>query len=966
MSIVQALSDVEEAIFERALAELPARRGALLDRACLGDTTRRARIERLLCMAETTDGFLEHPPLNSAVETHAVAALHAPGRMIGAYRLLRRLGAGGSAEVWLAERSEGGFRQHAAVKLIRDAHGAMRERFAIEREILASLAHPGIARLYDGGVDPDGSAYMVMEYVEGEHLGAYAQTHALSLTQRLDLFLQICDAVAYAHTRLIVHRDIKPANILVTADGQAKLLDFGIAKLLGAEDDHDVTRTLHLSPSYAAPEQLTGDYVSTATDVYALGVTLFELLAGRLPWAEQSASLATAVKRLVEAPTPLLSRVASADGPVPRRALRGDLDAIVARALRKEAGARYPDARALADDLRRHLEHQPVLARTGARTYVMRRFLRRHWLALSAAATVFLAMALGLTVFAAQAEKVRREAQRAADPIKARQTTARELLDIGAKRIQTQLDDAPENKLALLHLFGDLYEEFALESDQLPVRQQAVALTRHLYGKDSPELVADLIALTHVSSDHAEIERLLDEARAILDHRGEARSFLRGRLLGASAGNHYTTHLEQARSESSEAAAILETFPASPDLAQALFMQGAVASYSGHAEQGIAPLRRAIEVSISAEGLYSPMLSTYYRQLAENQSYALEHADAEASVRKAIEMARADTAEFKYDEVRALSTLVVVLVNADRPRDGLPIALQAKATAPPLSEGIGAGLLRASTLNTSSKTQVRAGELDGALMDAQAAVNLGRTVDPNGTMLGAALQREAEALVELGRTTDAERALDEATEVLKGTGHSPSEFNSILQIRLALDAGRTEDARAQFAALAPVAGESQTAAIASIRRDLIKAEVELTAGNREVATQIASAATARARASALAPYLRSAIADGQMLQGLALLREGNAADARPLLTDALTTRSALYLPKSPRILEVDRALAQCERALGHRVEADALTLQAHAIEAQHSSLPTRYRESARGLDPIFESSSPSMRDRLRP
>jgi len=967
MSNARSTGDVE-GLFERALALPPARRGAFLDHECAGDPARRERLERLLRFAESDDGFLERSPLQVPADVRTAATLHSAGQLIGAYRLLRRLGAGGTAEVWLAERTEGGFQQRAAVKIVRDAQGSLRERFVAEREILASLAHPGIARLYDGGVQANGFAYMIMEYVEGEHLGAYARAHSLSLSERLALFLQVCDAVAYAHTRLVVHRDIKPANILVTADGHAKLLDFGIAKLLDTEPTRDVTGTLHMSPAYAAPEQLTGDYVSTATDVYALGVTLYELLTGRLPWSDDNATLATAVKRLMDTSIPPPSRAAAQGSPIPTRVLRGDLDAIVARTLRKEPGARYPDARALADDIRRHLDHQPVQARAGARAYVTRRFLRRNWLALATAAAVFVAMSIALVAIVWQAQKARHEAQRAAavqdfmidlfrrnsgrqsDPVKARQTTARELLEVGARRIETSLADAPENKLVLLRLFGDLYSEFALTSEQLPVRRQAVALSRSFHGSGSPELASDLIALARIVPDHAEAATLLTEAGTILDRRHDTRSQLRGRWLTASAGQHYTSQSARAREEISQAVSILGAFPDSADLAYALFLDGMIDYSNGNGENAIAPLQRAIDVSLSTEGTTSPMLSTYYRQLGEVQSYLLQHAAAEASVQRAIAQAQAYHDENNYDLVRAETAMAVILMSADRPRESLDFAARAKADMAAANVSTleadlaSAAYLKIFMFNSASRTQLRIGESDGALADAQAAVKLAREIDPNGNFLVSSLQRETEALLEQGRSAQAAQTLGEAMDLVERIGRPHNEYNSMLQIRVALDEGRTSDAQALVMALPPVDANSPTAMVTAIRRDLLQAEIDLQEGDDAGAARLSSAASARARASELAPSLRSLIADSQVLEGIARTRSGDARNVCPILADAVATRVDLYLPKSPRIAQAEFALAECELAQGRRREAAGLLAHARAILAQHGSLSARYRK----------------------
>ncbi|HEU4663804.1 MAG TPA: serine/threonine-protein kinase [Dokdonella sp.] len=955
-----------EALLARALACPPERRAALLEHACGGDAAFLLRMQRLLRLAESSDGFLEHAPLRGRVDPPADAPQHDAPRRVGAYRLVRKLGSGGSSEVWLAERDGGGFDQRAAVKLVRDADDATRARFAIECGILASLEHPGIARLYEADVDARGSAYLVIEYVEGEHLTAYARRHALSLRQRLDLFLQVCDAVAYAHTRLVVHRDIKPANILVRADGRAKLLDFGIAKLLDGERGRELTQTLQLSPAYAAPEQLTGEHVGTSTDVYALGVTLFELLTGSLPWSTDGAPLTAALRRLADRPLPAPSRQ-SGDGGVAPRALRGDLDAIVRRAMRSDAAARYPDARALADDVRRHLAHEAVEARAGASGYLARRFVRRHWLGLASATAVFAAMAIALGGIAWQARKARAEARstaavqgfmvdlfrrnssRQADPLKARATTARELLDVGAARIQSELDDAPENKLALLRLFGDLYGEFALSAEQRPVRRAAVALSRRLHGADSRELASDLVALAEVAADDRERQAALAEARAILDRLGDADSELRGKLLTALAGSHLTTDMPRAAEEAAAAVTILGAHPATSGLAQAYFLRGLALGYGGHAADAVAPLQRAVDVALASEGAHCAMLSTYYRQLGEAQSYASRHAAAQASVDRAIEQAHAFKDENDYDLVRAQTTMAAVLLNADRPREALAFAREAKASAPTRDDGIEALHLRTYALATVSRAAARAGDAAAALVDAEAAVALARGFDPAGAFLGTSLQRLADAQVELGRDGDAERSLAEASDILVHAGRNPGEATAMLRIRIALDGGRVAGAREQFATLPPPGGDALATFATMVRRDLVEAEMDLQEGDAARAIGRAASARARAQASELAPYLRSTIADGAIIEARARLLQGDAAGAQPLLTDALASRRELYLPASPRVAEAALALAEAEFALGLGDAANAHVAQAAAIEGAHAELAARYAEPLRRL-----------------
>jgi serine/threonine protein kinase/tetratricopeptide (TPR) repeat protein len=320
------------------------------------------------------------------------------GRALGAYRLERPLGYGGMGTVWLAQRSDGRFEGQVAVKLLNAAlvgHPS-EQRFAREGRVLARLQHPNIARLLDAGVEAGRQPYLVLEYVRGQRIDRYCDEQGLDVEQRIRLFLDVLAAVAHAHSNLVVHRDLKPSNILVTAQGEVKLLDFGIAALLsgGSDDVTPLTRNAGpgLTPGYAAPEQLLGQAIITATDVYALGVVLFELLAGRRPSSvdEESKTPAAWMRLTVETDAPRLSDVAARTDW--RRSLRGDLDNIVAMALRRSPGERYRTAEALAQDLRRHLAHEPVSARPRSLGYVAAKFVQRNRTAVVSACVVAIAV----------------------------------------------------------------------------------------------------------------------------------------------------------------------------------------------------------------------------------------------------------------------------------------------------------------------------------------------------------------------------------------------------------------------------------------------------------------------------------------------------------------------------------------------------------------------------------------------
>lgn len=347
------------------------------------------------------------------------------GQTLGAYTLERQLGEGGMGQVWLARRTDGRYEGHVAIKLLRGGlrAGVERERFAEEGRILARLDHPHIARLLDAGVSAEGAPFLVIEHVDGEAIDRHIERLRLPLAQRVALLLDACDAVAHAHARLILHRDLKPSNVMVRADGQLKLLDFGIAKLLDRPADDSLTERVGAAytPRYAAPEQRQGEEVTTATDVYALGVLLYELLGGGHPTAEDGASPLEQLRALVERePRPLSEQLRrrAAGGDTARRrdarAARGDLDTVVARALAKRPSERYANAAELAADLRRWRAHEPVQARPAHWLYRSAKFARRHRVAVGAAAGVAAALLGGAGVAlheAREAQAQRREAE---------------------------------------------------------------------------------------------------------------------------------------------------------------------------------------------------------------------------------------------------------------------------------------------------------------------------------------------------------------------------------------------------------------------------------------------------------------------------------------------------------------------------------------------------------------------------
>ena len=411
-------------LFDAAIDLPPNERAALLERACNGDDPLRQEVESLLHFDEQTTSFIEDPAsaiprdlLGAAAEEEGIA-----GRQFGAYRILREVGRGGLGAVYLAARADDQYQKQVAIKLVRrglDTDDIL-ARFRAERQILAQLEHPNIARLIDAGSTDEGLPYFVMEFVDGQPISSYCDAHKLSVAQRLNLFREVCSAVTYAHQHLVIHRDIKPSNILVTKDGVPKLLDFGIAKVLQT-DDPLATQTLTglrvMTPEYASPEQVRGLPISTSSDVYSLGVLLYELLTGQRPYrltTHSSEEISRAVTdQIPERPSTAITRADTFPQSAIRdpKSLRGDLDNIILMALRKEPGRRYASVEQFSDDIRRQLEGRPVLAHKDTFRYRTSKFMQRHKLAVTAAALILMTLLGGIAATTWQTRRA--EAQRA-------------------------------------------------------------------------------------------------------------------------------------------------------------------------------------------------------------------------------------------------------------------------------------------------------------------------------------------------------------------------------------------------------------------------------------------------------------------------------------------------------------------------------------------------------------------------
>ncbi|HEX6049822.1 MAG TPA: serine/threonine-protein kinase [Gemmatimonadaceae bacterium] len=530
-------------ILDDAFELPPNERAAYLDRACSDDDELRADAEALLAAYLASGDFLERPidgylstlGLGDATRSGPEIASVTPDGHIGPYRVLNELASGGMGTVYAAERADGQYDQRVALKLVRhemDADSA-RRRFLFERRILARLSHPNIARLVDGGILANGRPWFAMELIDGIPLTEYCGEHRLGIGRRLELFLEVCDAVRYAHQNLVVHRDLKPSNMLVTREGHVKLLDFGIAKLLEGDatsgaDVEPRTRTelRAMTPEYAAPEQIRGDPVSTATDVYALGAVLYELLTSHRAHRFERRT-PVEYERVVCDTEP--ERPSAIVAPPLRRQLAGDLDTIVLHALEKEPGRRYPSVEALMEDVRRYLTALPIRARPDSRRYRLRKFARRHRVGLAAGTALGVTALAGVGATVWQARAKSQEAAKAeevknfviglfevADPAQSRgrEITARELLQRGVHRVDSALGRQPAVQQELLGVLGTIHRQLGLYAEADTLFARAVDVARTAYGSSHPELAA---RLTDRGTSLRELGQLA-RAESVLQH----------------------------------------------------------------------------------------------------------------------------------------------------------------------------------------------------------------------------------------------------------------------------------------------------------------------------------------------------------------------------------------------------------------------------------------------------------------
>jgi eukaryotic-like serine/threonine-protein kinase len=905
MDISPATWPAVSSLLDEALGLAPAERDAWINNLERTQPALAPVLKKLLrahASSETADVLNSLPTLDVAAATGL-----ASGAQMGPYRLKRELGSGGMADVWLAERADGAFERDVALKLPRltRLRGDLAMRFAHERDILARLEHPQIARFYDAGVSADGTSYLAMEYVDGLPITRWCDERRLDSAGRLRLFAQVLDAVQFAHASLVVHRDLKPTNILVTNDGQVRLLDFGIAKLLS---DGEIARETQLTqlagraltPDYASPEQIRGEPLTIATDVYSLGVVLFELLAGQLPYRLGGLRSAAQLEQAIVATDPprpsgvVSSARAELHGVSQKRlvhVLRGDLDTIVLKALKKEPERRYRSVEALRGDIDRYLRREPIQARPDTLLYRTTRFVQRHAAAVGAGVLVAMSILAGVAGVIWQSRVASEQARRAeaattfmagvfrlSDPGESRGETlrAREILDIAARRIDTELAGTPALQADMLSLVGRIYMQLGMYANARPLLERGLSLRQRIHPSQHIEIGDSLDALGTLQSregKYADSERTLTAALATLEATSGVES-----AEYASALQHLAETLNrQARFEKAEetarrALAVRKALfgEQHPAVAESLMLLAELRRSRGNFKDAIAFDRQALDVRRAHFGNLHPDVIQSLSSLALGYYDLADYPASEKLYAQALAAARQTLGADHPDTLQAMNDLATVLAQEGRLAESEPLLREALAAR---RRRLGdAHPTLVITLNALAGTVRRLGRGDEAAGLYREALSIAeRALGPNHLEVAKNLNDLGTLLQERGELAEAESMIRRSLPILAAiVGEQHWFFGRAL----------TNLASVQFNRGA------LTEAEAGFRRALAILRKSLPGGHTNIA--------------------RVAVDLGRTL-----VAQNKLTEAEPLLRESLATLTTLFGAADPRTIEASRALDVC-------------------------------------------------------
>lgn len=781
-----------ESVLDEALEREPSERRRLVHERLGADPVLEREALSLLAAAEESVAFLG--------PADAPSPDFQPGARFGVWKVADRLGGGGMGEVYRVERADGEYRQQAALKLMRPLPAAYWSRFQAERQILAELEHPGVARLLDGGLSADNRPFMVLEYVDGAPIDIWCDERGAEARRRVELILETCDAVGHAHAKLVVHRDIKPSNILVTGDGRTRLIDFGVARLMAAGDG---ARTeTPVSIEYAAPELLEGESATVMTDVYGLAATLFELLAGRPPIAVTGDPMAVAVRKIAETPAERL--LAAAPAGFAPASLASDLDAILARALRKEPRTRYATVEAFAAELTRALEGQPVKAREGEKGYAFGRFVRRRRWPIAAGAAIVLSLAGGLGAALIQAERAemqRDAALREQARLEAVQqylyfmlrnaaetggpdADVSQVLENAAGQVVAQFEADPRRGGPLVKMLGELF--FYLND-----YEAAEPLLERLVGTSGvePHIVAS------AAYDLAQVKLRQSEQDAASRYLGQAQGF-------------WSREPERWRSQ----------------LVDSRLVEARLLRDRGRVEDAVALLRQNLPARIALSGAGHRETGVYHNDLGVMLTAAGRPEEAIPSFRAALGVWQAAGLESGPDALNTLNNLAALEVLEGRPDRAEPLFRRALEVRRNL---YGPSAATAALMSNYGKALLQLDRAAEAVPLLEQAVAMAREHAGTGSLhYASAVAGLSEAYLALGRTSEAAALSETGLQTVRaalGQGHPATAVVAVSLGRVRAAQGRADEARSllngaeqSLSALGP-AGASQVRAINQIR-----------------------------------------------------------------------------------------------------------------------------------------------------
>ena len=964
----------------------PEARQAWMESLTALDPDLRRTLDELLRKSASgdTDGLLRTLP-KFTPDSDGAKSPEGGRRILGSYRLIGELGRGGMGAVWLAERSDGALKRPVALKLPHvlcgeGNQGQFFERFHRERDILATLAHPHIAALYDAGVSADGQPYIALEYVEGTTLTAFSDANRWSVVQRLRLFLSVLAAVQHAHAHLVLHRDLKPSNILVTAEGQVKLLDFGIAKLMtdGEARETELTQLggRALTLDYASPEQISGEPMSTASDVYSLGVVLYELLSGARPYTLKRDSKGALEDAILSADVDRPSQSVRQEQQASHRSttvrklvsqLKGDLDTIVLKALKKLPAERYATADAFAQDMQRYLDGEAVLARPDGASYRAGKFILRHKLPVLASIGVAAALTVGLGVALWQARMARQEAVKSkavesflrevfrantedqTNPAQGRVRTARDILDAGAKKIDAELNDVPRAKVSVLETLARMYYELGLNDDAVGLYKKRLALAKSALGPQDAEVglaLAELAGAMHSSRFSNEEETVLLEGKSFMDRRRDFRSLDRALLMDKLASLYRAANSAKALACAKEAAQIYRfqrvAFPkeGGNGLVEALYTAGVVYDDQAEFEQALTALSEAISLSRELNGDSNYELPRLYAYQGQAHEGLARFAEAEQSYRRAFEVAKARNGSEHVDTVQTGMRLGGFLVNTSRQKEGLDYLQKALETSIRI-RGISDPFHTTQALTAYGNALARNGQVESALTSLSQAVANKRKYQAAPLPLASVLEDQASVMIDLGSYAAAQANLEEASAIRENNG-GKSQGGIAARAKFFIATGKAGQALMEVQPwsareTAPIS-PGQILSIAHLAERQVIANVALAAGDQQRAEALVVPILEQIARSSERRFLKEPEASAALAEGRGYLLAHQPDKALPLLSRAVELRLQVLDPSSPALGDAYVALTECYGSMGDRERARSLLAQARKAFGAHRQL----------------------------